>query len=1134
MPFPIRTLRSAAALLAGVACVFATSVGRADDTEIFFGANTGASGRPNILFVIDTSGSMASSVVTRPPYDAMTDYPGTCRDDRIYWTSGTAPISPPTCGTNNWVPITAFQCATANGALAAVGVSTQARVMQWRAPPNRWQTMLSGNRLSVECGADDAIPHGNGTLLYPTNTAGPYTNTLANRLALTGGAVTFYSGNYVNYIQSTPPTVRSRLRIVQDVLNETIDSLDQVNVGLMRFDAWGQGGMVMEPVAPIETNRTAIKTQVNAMVASGTTPLAETFYEAASYLRGDPVFFGNASRIHTGAVTPSVPGSRVPANPTRYQSYIQSNCQKSFIVYLTDGEPVADTAANSRIRTMPGFTAAVGPNCGASDAVDGACFDELAEYLFETDQSPTIDGVQNVTTYTIGFGPAVAGSTLLSSAAARGGGEAYDADDTATLTTVLQAIVRNILTQNTFFTSPTVSVNAFNRTRNLNDLYITMFRSTNSYRWPGNLKKYRVMADGMIVGADGLPAVDPSTGFFRSTAQSFWRDPGDPADGSDVTLGGAAHRLPDPGSRRLYSNLGAGADLTDSENRIEEGNGLITNTRLGLPVGADDDERDQLIEWLLGADVDDVDNDGNDDEQRHEMGDPLNAQPVSVIYGGTAASPDVDDAAVFFATNDGFLHAIDPASGKELWAFVPRELLPRSQELYANDTVTTRGYGLDGNLRVFRLDKDRNGVIEPADGDRVYLVFGMRRGGSSYFALDVTEKDSPRLLWRRGPAQLPGIGQSWSTPTITRVNVAGATQNAEKLVAIFGGGYDPTQDNVPYNTDDVGNRLFIVDLESGALLWRAGPASGAGYDPGANLQLARMNNSIPADVRVIDLANDGFADRMYASDTGGRIWRFDIYNGQPANSLVTGGVFASLGVADGTGSSPVDARRFFYAPDVSQGRVGSSTFFTLSTGSGMRGRPLNKEVQDRFYGIRDFQPYRMKTQAEYDAWVPITDTHPTLVDVTGEDTPVVPESSVGWKMSLQTSGSLTGEKALAEARTFAGQVFFTTYTPHPDTFVGCTVTQGANRLYIVDAKTGGKVPQRDAKHEDLQAGGIASTPAFMFLSNVDRDNPFSNAVCNGPNCDRGGTIGLVGVEDAGTLPETPPVRTYWQQRRVDQ
>ena len=88
------------------------------------------------------------------------------------------------------------------------------------------------------------------------------------------------------------------------------------------------------------------------------------------------------------------------------------------------------------------------------------------------------------------------------------------------------------------------------------------------------------------------------------------------------------------------------------------------------------------------------------------------------------------------------------------------------------------------------------------------------------------------------------------------------------------------------------------------------------YASGANLNLPKMTHSIPSAVRPLDLTGDGLADRMYAADLGGRIWRFDITNGQTADNLVTGGVFASLGVGDSGGTPIEDNRRFYYAPDV--------------------------------------------------------------------------------------------------------------------------------------------------------------------------------------------------------------------------
>ena len=97
----------------------------------------------------------------------------------------------------------------------------------------------------------------------------------------------------------------------------------------------------------------------------------------------------------------------------------------------------------------------------------------------------------------------------------------------------------------------------------------------------------------------------------------------------------------------------------------------------------------------------------------------------------------------------------------------------------------------------------------------------------------------------------------------------------------------------------------MVDAINGNVLWHAGPTNttGLGHDSTANFFHPKLTTSIPADIRVIDMTGDGFADRMYTADTGGRVWRFDINNGKSAgtgngsapfgstgtNALVTGG-----------------------------------------------------------------------------------------------------------------------------------------------------------------------------------------------------------------------------------------------------
>ncbi len=89
----------------------------------------------------------------------------------------------------------------------------------------------------------------------------------------------------------------------------------------------------------------------------------------------------------------------------------------------------------------------------------------------------------------------------------------------------------------------------------------------------------------------------------------------------------------------------------------------------------------------------------------------------------------------------------------------------------------------------------------PALGETVRIYFGMRRGGSEYYGLDVTDRNAPTLLFKIGPNEagtkrLTNAGQSWSTPAVARVNISGGRRRTPcKQVLVFGGGYDTVQDN---------------------------------------------------------------------------------------------------------------------------------------------------------------------------------------------------------------------------------------------------------------------------------------------------------------------------------------------------
>ena len=301
-------MRSLATLTAAAAVVLlANTPASADDTELFVGAAVAAApSRPNILFVMDTSGSMDTNVTTQVSFNPADTYSGSCRTDRVYWSKDNRP---PSCGTDQYVAATAFTCSAAQPNLTSSGISYVAKAARWRSSRNRWDALSSGDNTSwIECQADAGI-HGQtdaSTKKYAADgsTNGPWSSNTANKIDWSRGEpITFYSGNYLNWRASSTIT-RTRLEIMQEVLTTLLTNLDDnVNVGLMRYsndtgnndDYAAQGGMVVKEMGRIEDNREAMKTEINSWNAAGWTPLSETLYEATQYYRGDKVYFGGGA-----------------------------------------------------------------------------------------------------------------------------------------------------------------------------------------------------------------------------------------------------------------------------------------------------------------------------------------------------------------------------------------------------------------------------------------------------------------------------------------------------------------------------------------------------------------------------------------------------------------------------------------------------------------------------------------------------------------------------------------------------------------------------------------------------------------------------------------------------------------------
>lgn len=1140
----------------------------AEDIEIYtsLGGSTVAT-KPNVLFIIDNSGSMTSHVDgVRQRFDVSKSYAAGANaatgcsfdESKVYYTTDG---SQPACGSGAYFDLSQLQCDHANDEYNSSGVQisskgplevwgTYADQMSQRNASDVWGIIEKTDR-PVECALDQGVHGSNASPApnaYIVNTAAGWQSSATSPSIWSGGKnnYTLFHGKYLNYlIDTTVPAIGTdptRFEEVSRAMTALIDTNTSINVGLMTFDAdfsWPysngtdriDGGGVIFPVEDINTGRTAFKSALGGLVPITATPLSETYHEALQYFGGMPARYGLTSGPASVSASMDASGN--------YISPIKNECQKNSIIVLTDGLPTHDNLTSTELNLLPGFTDTTG--CSSTGTYDDShCMDDMAAWALNNDvlqgSSGAAKNKQVITTHTVGFANAnlAAPDSLIRLTATAGGGQFVSASNADTLRSEISKVFASILEVNTTFSSPAVSVNAFNRSIHLNDLYFTLFKPDGGSHWPGNLKKYKldffvdtndVDNDGdtteripFIADQNGNSAVDPNTGFFVAdgtpglpSVQSFWSDA---VDGDVIENGGAAGEFDNNAPRSVYTFTGSytntngvftpnAPDLTSTVNEVDKNNTAITevmldivgqspSTQLPASTPASTPRIETLLDWASGLDVfSKYGTPGTTSDQRLEMGDPLHAQPALVQYGGSAAAPDL---VAYVATNDGYLHAIDADDGKELFSFIPQELLPNLNVLM-EDSSANKTYGLDGDVVAWINDANDDGSIG-GTGEHVYLYIGMRRGGNNIYSLDVTDRNSPKLRWviKGGFGDYAELGQTWSNINVAKVKDA-SDPSGSKTVLIFGGGYDVNQDNASTRTPDTkGRAVYIADATSGKLLWSAGP--------GGTLPLTgEMKYSIPARVTPLDISGDRNIDRLYVADMGGQIFRFDIDESTASFSpaAITGGRIADLA----QDSSPADTRRFYYPPDVALiAERGKQAYLALAITSGYRAHPNNTDVHDRIYLLKDKNIYSAPgtyvtlTEADlYNATLNLAGGEG--VDTSGNDALQVAAKTAlgnteGWYIFLDdetTSGAWLGEKGLSEALILEGTVIVTTFTPTPPQATvldNCTLQQaGTGKVFFMNVLDATPVitastDKRPGRHlYGIAKSGIPPTPTVI-------------------------------------------------------
>lgn len=393
-----------------------------------------------------------------------------------------------------------------------------------------------------------------------------------------------------------------------------------------------------------------------------------------------------------------------------------------------------------------------------------------------------------------------------------------------------------------------------------------------------------------------------------------------------------------------------------------------------------------------------------------KRGAKFSDEGYSEFKKGRGARRDV----VYVGANDGMVHAFDASKaagqgGKELWAFIPSAVRSRLYKLADQDYGGKHEFFVDGPsiLADVKLGKDWRSV----------LVGGLGAGGRSYYALDVTDQNNPKLLWEFTD---PNLGLTHAKPVVTK------RKDGTWVVAVSSGFN---------NNGDGKGHLFLIDLASGAkLVDIATPVGDAGSPSGLG----------PL-VGWVESKGDNTSIRYYAGDNEGNLWRFDTEGlVEPKHAAHRLAYFKKDGKAQ-----PITV-----VPKVAELTVGGATNAVVFVGTG-------RLVGKSDLGSTDTQSiYAVKDLLSSDSWgdyrallgskvVAQTVTNAANGSRKSTNKPVIWTDKAGWGVDLPDAGerinvpmNLVGTTLVAASNI-------------PKVIANCEQgNQGTAWLYFIDIATG--------------------------------------------------------------------------------
>lgn len=493
--------------------------------------------------------------------------------------------------------------------------------------------------------------------------------------------------------------------------------------------------------------------------------------------------------------------------------------------------------------------------------------------------------------------------------------------------------------------------------------------------WFGNLKKYYVVNNGVYASASGGAA---NTVVLKSQLQDLadiWAKSGInyPENTPIYKKGGALSQLQlgtaTTTNEKGDSSTTAGRKLLtdyvfdgtkDEANRVSRNfdlNRIDYNYTTNDTTKTDIASRVRGLMALLGYNINSETATNSLDlttvtANLRQMGSVYHSLPILLTQEGKAVAEKNATTSkvqistvgrkdyVMFGTTQGLLSVVDASSGVEKFSFVPKEMIEKQSETFKANAGSLAGgknalyYGMDGEWTAHTVYVTKSdgtltvkGTVRNVIGStkeekenlsgKQWVYGGMRMGGRSYYSLDLTDIENPKLKFHIDPSTgkvyspdhpegktfspITNMGQSWSKPKLDYVNWKGK----RKLVMFVGGGYDAGgtdgdgtwangirtgyagYEYYNYNQDNKrGAGVYMFDADKGDLLWYADANAGPDTEPTSGTGTSTteaiphlVNNdlrySVASEIKTVDRNNDGMVDHIYFGDLAGQAFRVD-------------------------------------------------------------------------------------------------------------------------------------------------------------------------------------------------------------------------------------------------------------------